>query len=117
MAAALAALNADFAARELPRCAMRIGIASGSAVVGSIGSEGHLKYSAVGDVVVTAQRLEGTAAVNHDFEAQPCRILVSETTLSLLDRPFRTEPVGIVSLKGREEGVSVHRLLGAGAPV
>jgi len=117
MASALVALNADFAARGLPRCAIRVGIASGTAVVGSIGSEGHLKYSAVGDVVVTAQRLEGTTAVEHDFDAQPCRILVSESTLSLLERPIRSEPVGVVSLKGGEEGVAVHRVLGAGPPV
>ena len=96
---------------------MRIGIDSGPAVAGSIGSEHHLKYSAVGEVVLTAQRLESTTAVAHDFEAEPCRILISERTLELLGEGYATEAVGQVSLKGFDAGVPVYRVLSAREPL
>jgi adenylate cyclase len=116
MGRALGDLNASFAARGLPGCVIRIGIDSGSAVAGSIGSESHLKYSAVGDVVVTAQRLEATSAVDHDFDAQPWRILISESTHALLGSGFNADSVGRVPLKGKEEGISVFRVRGAREP-
>jgi adenylate cyclase len=90
-----------------------VGIDSGDVVVGSIGSEDHLKVSVVGDVVVTAQRLEGTAAVAHDFAKDPCRILISDRTRKLVGDRFAVEPAGTVALKGHADGVSVYRVLGA----
>lgn len=113
MADGLAALNASFTERGLPRIAMRVGIDSGVVVAGSIGSEHHLKYSAVGMPVVTAQRLEATTAVAHDFDSEPCRILVSERTLRLVGDYCATEPAGIVSLKGIDEEIPTYRVLGA----
>ena len=71
-----------------------------------------MKYTVVGDVAVTAQRLESTREVAHDYDAAPCRILLSEATRELIAAAYRTEPVGDVALEGRADPVAAHRLLG-----
>jgi adenylate cyclase len=111
IAATLDEINGDYRARGLPSCAVRVGIDSDAAVAGSIGSQGHLKYSVVGEVAVTAVRLENTAGIEHDFDRAPCRILISERTLELLGGRYETEPVGQVSLKGEQKAVAAYRVL------
>jgi adenylate cyclase len=113
MRRALRRLNADRDAEGLPPIGIRVGICSGEVVAGSMGSSSRLKYAVVGDSVVTAQRLESIALdrVPHDFERDPARILLSESTLSQIDPGFRTVPVGKFLVKGKEEPVAVHRLL------
>jgi adenylate cyclase len=113
MGRALEELNAEYRTRELPTVAMRIGIHTGPVVAGSLGStEDRIKYTVVGDVVVTAQRLEALDGIDHDFGLAPCRILISGRTLALLDGTFRCEPLGFVALKGKDEAVEIHRVLG-----
>ncbi|MDG2334597.1 MAG: adenylate/guanylate cyclase domain-containing protein [Myxococcota bacterium] len=110
MAQALGELNADYRRRGLPECGMRIGIHTGSVVAGSLGAAERLKYTVVGDVVVTAQRLEATDAVPHDFEREPCRILASEDTCARLGDGVDSEPLEPIALKGRQEPVSLRRI-------
>jgi adenylate cyclase len=117
MAEALDELNASYRGLGLPECGMRIGIHTGSVVAGSLGAAERLKYTVVGDVVVTAQRLEATDAVAHDFGARPCRILASEVTCARLTSDFVTESLEPVALKGRREPVALRRLLGRTRPV
>jgi len=117
IAAALDEINGDYRARGLPSCAVRVGIHSDTAVAGSIGSPGHLKYSVVGDVAVTAVRLENAAGIDHDFDRSPCRILISERTLELLGGRYETESVGQISLKGKQGMVAAHRVLKKSGPV
>ena len=112
MGTALESLNADYRERGLPNVAMRIGIHTGPVVAGSVGSAERLKYTVVGDVVITAQRLESTDRVAHDFERTPCRILASEATRRHLDGSFRCESQGFVPLKGKQEEVAVYRVVG-----
>ena len=90
---------------------MRIGIHTGSLVAGSLGSADRLKYTVVGDNVVTAQRLEATDVVPHDYDAHPCRILISDDTHARLGDLFQTESVGKLQLKGKAEPVGAHRVL------
>jgi len=116
MDAALTDLNRGYLERGLPRCSIRVGIHSDTAVAGSIGSADHLKYSVVGDVVVTAARLGSTTTIDHDFERSPSRIVISERTLALVGDRFETQPVGAVALKGKEEAVEAHRVLRAQNP-
>ena len=112
MAKALGELNRSYHERGLPEPAMRIGIHTGPVVAGSLGAEKRLKYTVVGDVVVGAQRLEATDAVDHDFEKCPARILASESTCALLGGDFVTAPLGEVSLKGMGQPLKVQRILG-----
>jgi adenylate cyclase len=74
----------------------RIGVHTGPAIVGNFGSHTRMQYTALGDTVNTASRLEG---VNKYFGT---RICVSETTrMHVTDVPFR--PIGEIAVKGKEE--------------
>lgn len=112
MEEALAQLNVGYRAHGLPECAIRIGLNTGTVVAGSLGAADRLKYTVVGDVVVTAQRLEATDAVEHDYTATPCRILASEDTCTRLSPEFETERLDPIPLKGRKELLPVRRLTG-----
>jgi class 3 adenylate cyclase len=111
MSAALEELNSRYREAGLPEAAIRIGIHTGPVVAGTIGSADRLKYTVVGGVVITAQRLESTDAVPHDFAHSPSRILVSQTTLDLLSESVVSEPVGELKLKGQHERTVAHRIL------
>ncbi len=116
MERSLLMLNGRWQTRSLPTVGMRVGIATGSVVAGEMGSEGNrLKYTVVGDVAVTAQRLESLDDSEHDFSRRPVRILVEERTAALLGERFATRRLGSFHLKGREVPVEVHAVLpGAG---
>lgn len=81
-----------------------IGIQSGEAVVGNIGSEAlRLDYTAIGDTVNTAARLES--------QAKPGQVLVGEETVRRLGSRFNMSEVGPLKLKGKSEPVLVYELL------
>jgi adenylate cyclase len=111
---ALHALNEEWADEGRPAAGIRVGVATGVVVAGSMGSADRLKYGVVGDAVVTAQRLEslGLDRVDHDFEEKPARILINAATNALLDSSFRTECVGEFLVKGKNEPVTVYRVHG-----
>jgi adenylate cyclase len=102
-------LNDVWNRKGRPAMGTRVGIFTGSVVTGLLGSSDRLKYTTVGDTVNVAARLE-----SYDKEVGKdavCRILIGDTTLRYLDNRFRTESIGEVSLKGKEEKISVHRVL------
>jgi adenylate cyclase len=114
MKQALSDLNEEWADEGRPAAGIRVGVATGVVVSGSMGSADRLKYGVVGDAVVTAQRLEalGLDKVDHDFEQQPARILINAATNAQLDPTFETECVGEFLVKGKNEPVTVYRVHG-----
>jgi adenylate cyclase len=86
----------------------RIGVHTGIATVGNIGSRDRLKYGAAGDVVNTASRLEGA---NKLFGST---ILASAATLAQAGDPD-CRPMGQVILKGRTTPIAVCEVLEPGA--
>jgi adenylate cyclase len=97
MQKALARLNAESSSVPLQ---IRIGIHSGMARAGDIGSVRRREYTVLGDVVNTASRLESTVA-------KPGQIIISKATRERLDDTFSVKPLGPVTLRGRHEPVEV----------
>ncbi|MFB3905392.1 MAG: adenylate/guanylate cyclase domain-containing protein [Acidobacteriota bacterium] len=79
-----------------------IGINFGTGTVGYIGSKERTDYTAVGDVVNLAARLEK--------QAKAGQILISESVRQALDDAFEVRPVGLISVKGRTEAVQVYEV-------
>jgi adenylate cyclase len=112
MAAELERLNERWR-REGGRTArVRIGILTGPAIVGSLGSAARLKYATVGDTVNTASRLESFDKAGFDADAEGFRILVGEATWRRLGGRFRTRSLGVHRLKGKGEPLEIYRVLG-----
>lgn len=85
--------NEKLKAENLPPISIGIGINTGQAIVGYIGSETRLDYTAIGDTVNTAARLESISA--------PGQIVISENTMQALDESFLFKPLGTERLKGK----------------
>ena len=101
MQMAMDALRADFAREGLPAIYMRIGIHSGSAVVGNLGSTKRFDYTAIGDDVNLASRLEGTNKL------YGTGILVSNDTARQIEGRIALRPVDRVIVKGKSQAIEV----------
>ncbi|HYR58411.1 MAG TPA: adenylate/guanylate cyclase domain-containing protein [Chthoniobacteraceae bacterium] len=107
-------LNAGWAARGMPTCAMRVGIFTGPLVAGSIGSAQRLEFTVLGDTTNTAARLEAAGKeVEVDENTALCTILIGEPTWLRLHGRFETKLVGPMSLKGKAKQVIVHSVISA----
>jgi len=91
---------------------MRVGIFSGPAVAGCIGSSDRLEFTVMGDTVNTAARLE---SFDKDYAASDaCRILIGHSTFELVNGKFATEFVQTIELKGKARKTSIYRVLAEG---
>jgi adenylate cyclase len=105
----LSELSKTWRARGLPEVGTGIGINSGMAIAGSLGSSDRLEYSVLGDTVNIAARLE---SLNKEVDGGDYHILISQDTHNRLDGRFRTEFAGIYALRGRTTDTAVYRVLG-----
>jgi adenylate cyclase len=105
--AASDALNTRFAAEGLPPFRIRLGIHSGEAVVGNVGLAERMEYTALGDSVNLAARLEG---LNKEYGTA---ILVSDAVRERAERGFRFNAIGSVIAKGMTRETRVYELVEA----
>lgn len=110
-------LNQELLKAGKPMMRIRIGIHSGDALVGSMGSAERCEYAVIGDSVNCASRLE---SLNKQRHSGLLRVLMSSNTLELLDPSFRSqlslEQWGPIQVKGREQPLEVSELKMDSAP-
>ena len=102
-------LRGEWGQEDRPELKVRIGVHSGEAVVGNMGSNLRFDYTAMGDTVNLASRLEGA---NKDFGTYT---LVSQQTRDMTGGiGFDFRSLGEVRVKGKSEPVAVYELLRKG---
>lgn len=79
-----------------------IGVNCGNAVVGNIGCDFRMDYTAIGDTVNTAARLESNA--------RPGQILISKEVYEAVKDKVTVTPIGEIPLKGKTQGVFVYQV-------
>lgn len=97
------AMNAQREAEGKKPIEVGIGVNTGQAVVGYIGSNERHEFTAIGDSVNTASRLCGLAKGGE--------VLASESTVRRAGPGFKVEPVSVLQVKGKEKGVPAFRVL------
>ena len=102
MKAGSEALAEKFEARFGKSVAFGIGVNCGDAVVGNIGCEFRMDYTAIGDTVNTAARLESNAKRG--------QILISQEVYENVKDRVDVTPIGEIPLKGKEQGVFVYQI-------
>ncbi|MEK6759743.1 MAG: adenylate/guanylate cyclase domain-containing protein [Deltaproteobacteria bacterium] len=106
MMAKLAELNSVWKERGYPVLDIGIGINTGEAVVGNMGAELRFDYTAIGDTVNLASRLEG---LNKLYGTN---IIVSENTYELIKGQFLFRELDLVKVKGKQRPIVMYELLG-----
>ncbi|MFC1876809.1 CHASE2 domain-containing protein [Thermodesulfobacteriota bacterium] len=89
-----------------PELKMRIGLSTGPAVVGNMGSRNRMDYTMMGDTVNTAARLEGVNKIYGIYT------LVCETTFKKASRRVWGREIDSINVVGKGEPVTVYQVLG-----
>ncbi len=103
MQRAVVGFNRELAAAGQPEIGVGIGINTGPAIVGFIGSDTRLDYTAVGDTVNTASRLEHLATAG--------QIIISEHTMQAIDASVNYVVLDAVQVKGRSAKLQIAEVL------
>jgi len=106
---ALERVNRSFRERGLGAISMRVGLHTGDAIVGNLGSDRLFDYTVVGDTVNLASRLE---SANKYFST---RIMISEETLQGAGDGFVVRELGLIAVKGKVHPVRIYELLAEAA--
>ena len=93
----------------LPPLRVRIGIHTGTMVVGNIGAPERMNYTVVGAPVNICRRLEQLGK-EHEFDNSPVTIFISEATAEQLPPDLPVTPLGEYQLRGRREPITVYTL-------
>ena len=108
MLEALPAINEEFERRKFPRINVGIGLNTGEASVGNMGSDKIFQYTALGDNMNLASRLESSTK-NYGVN-----LMISEFTLAKLGdkaREFRIRPLDLIQVKGKSKAVKVYEVI------
>jgi len=97
--------NVERAKIDLPPVLVRVGINSGLAVVGNVGTEKRVDYTVLGSSVNIASRLESGVA-------KPGQVVISQNTMDRIMGSFETEPLGEFALKGLQQKMPVYAVNG-----
>lgn len=103
-------LNMRWRRRGLPEMKIGLGIATGTVRIGNMGSRSRFDYTAIGDTVNLASRLEGLT------KQYGVGILLSEQTRNEVGDAFFCIPIDRVRVKGRSEPVTIFEPVRPGAP-
>jgi adenylate cyclase len=98
--------NAERAKTNLAPVFIRVGINSGPAVVGNVGTEKRVDYTVLGSAVNIASRLESGVA-------KPGQVVISKNTLERIIGSFQMEPLGEFALKGLQQKMPVYSVTGS----
>lgn len=99
-------LRVKWHAEKKPELKMRIGLCTGSAVVGNMGSKSRMDYTMMGDTVNTAARLEGVNKIYGIYT------LISETTYKAAGDWIMAREIDWINVVGKNEPVKIYQLLG-----
>ena len=98
----LAVLNSELDAEGLPQINIGIGINTGQALVGNMGSEQRFDYSVIGDAVNLAARLESSS------KTLGKTVVVGENTYKAAKLNYNLEYIDSITVKGKTEPVKVY---------
>jgi adenylate cyclase len=98
-------INGEFTAQGLPNIDVGVGVNSGQAVCGNMGSQVRFEYTAIGDSVNLASRLEGLC------KAYKTRIVISEYTKNMCKDYFLMRKLDSVRVKGKNEPVAIYEVM------
>ncbi|MEK6284866.1 MAG: adenylate/guanylate cyclase domain-containing protein [Acidobacteriota bacterium] len=96
-------VNDDLRALGLSEIAIGIGVNTGTATVGYIGSRDRTDYTAIGDAVNLAARLEKRAGAG--------QIIISRFTFEAIGDGFAVKPCDQIMVKGKQEPVQIYEVL------
>ena len=101
----LVKLNKKLKAEGLPEINIGIGINSGEALVGNMGSEQRFDYSVIGDAVNLASRLESSS------KTLGKTLVIGESTRNTIENNFKFKYIDSITVKGKTEKIKVYTIL------
>lgn len=101
----LEGINAKYEVQHGHKIEIGIGINTGEAITGTVGSTKHVEYTVIGDTVNTASRVEG---LTKEF---PNSILITQSTYDEIRDNFDCEALGPKTIRGKEGETQIYRVV------
>lgn len=106
----LARLNVKWSAEGRPQLFIGIGLNQGEAIVGNLGSPQKMEFTAIGDAVNLASRMEGLT------KPYGVDLLVTQNVARLVEQEFLLQDADLVKVKGKKKAVEIFAVLGRRTP-